>query len=87
MLDDTAQELSGVEWSINDPSLATLSEQDGRITWVAMKAGTSPLPLPYPIARTIRRAAQPLPLLRLGPKRPGHNNPVFSQVLPAGRFR
>jgi hypothetical protein len=38
-LDNTAQELSGVEWSINDPSLATVSEQDGRITLVAMKAG------------------------------------------------
>jgi len=39
-LDDSGQELAQVEWSINDPSLAAVSEQDGRITLRAIKAGT-----------------------------------------------
>jgi hypothetical protein len=39
-LDDSAQELSRVEWSINDPSLAAVSEQDGRLTLRAIKPGT-----------------------------------------------
>ena len=39
-LDDSAQELSHVEWFINDPSLATVNEQDGRLTLRAIKPGT-----------------------------------------------
>src|SRR5262249_39698474 len=38
-LDDSAQELSRVEWSINDPSLATVNVQDGRLTLQAIKPG------------------------------------------------
>ena len=39
-LDDSAQELSRVEWFINDPSLATMNVQDGRLTLQAIKPGT-----------------------------------------------
>jgi len=38
-LDDEARELSGVAWSINDPSLAVANEQDGRLSLRATKVG------------------------------------------------
>lgn len=40
VLDDSAQELSGVEWSVNDPTLAMVSEQGGRFILRATKPGT-----------------------------------------------
>src|SRR5258708_15591905 len=40
VLDDSAQEIPHVEWFINDPSLATVNEQDGRLTLRAIKPGT-----------------------------------------------
>ncbi len=40
MLDDSAQELTGIHWSINDPSLATVNEQCGRFILHAIKPGT-----------------------------------------------
>ena len=40
VLDDAAQEQLGVEWSTNDPSLATVSTQGGRLTLRAVKPGT-----------------------------------------------
>ena len=39
-LDDKAQELTGVEWSINDPSLAAGSEENGRFVLRPLKPGT-----------------------------------------------
>jgi hypothetical protein len=40
-----------------------------------------------PIARTIRRAAQPLPSYDSVRSAPGHNHRAFPQILPPGRFR
>ena len=39
-LDDSAQELTGVEWSVNDPALVETHEEDGRLVVQAIKPGT-----------------------------------------------
>jgi hypothetical protein len=39
-LDDSAQELTGVQWSVNDPALVETREEDGRLVVHAIKPGT-----------------------------------------------
>ena len=40
LLDDSAQELHGAEWSVDDPELAEIQEVDGRVVMHAKAAGT-----------------------------------------------
>ena len=40
VLDDSSQELTGVEWSVNDPALVEAHEEDGRLIVRAIKPGT-----------------------------------------------
>jgi hypothetical protein len=40
LLDDLAQELHGAEWSVNEPDLAEIREEDGRVVAHAKAAGT-----------------------------------------------
>ena len=40
LLDDSAQELHGAEWSVDNPSLADIHEEDGRVVVHAKAAGT-----------------------------------------------
>jgi outer membrane protein assembly factor BamB len=40
LLDDVAHELHGGEWSVNEPSLAEIQEEDGRVVLHAKAAGT-----------------------------------------------
>ena len=39
-LDDSAEELTGVQWSVNDPGLVETREEDGRLVVHAIKPGT-----------------------------------------------
>jgi outer membrane protein assembly factor BamB len=40
LLDDLAQELHGAKWSVDDPALAEIQEEDGRVVVHAKAAGT-----------------------------------------------
>jgi len=40
LLDNSAQELNDATWSVDDPDLATIQEQDGREVLHATKVGT-----------------------------------------------
>jgi hypothetical protein len=40
VLDDSAEELTGVQWSVNDPGLVETREEDGRLVVRGIKPGT-----------------------------------------------